>query len=687
MSSAPAIPRVLLCGLPAVTADWLLSGLPDLDVDVAASADDALESLASHRYGAVVVSYPLPFPRGEEVLSLLAPRGGEAPPRLVGLIEAAIDPEEARRLVTEYRAAKLLVHPLDEDEFIRQVAWAVGMDAPLRGAEAAERAEQTQTVVAGVWSRFEGALRARVESIEAASAAIRDGSLGSELRELAERDAHKLAGSLGTFGLALGTRLAREAESLLAAASPAQPAIGTRLSEIAAVLDGLVTRGPRIPTSSDQPAPRVLLVDRDPHFLNSLALSAAAQGYVTDTARSLEDARELLAAHRPQVAVVDLAIEDDAAAGYALMRALSAFSSPVPVIALTPRRVLNDRVEAARLGARVFLQKPVTAQRVVAEVSTVVQQLFSNRPKILAVDDDPHLLSTLRMLLEKEGLEVAPLEDPLEFWNALESVNPDLVVLDVDMPSITGLELCRVIRSDPRWCTLPVLFLTARGDPASVHRVFAAGADDYVSKPVVGPELVTRIRNRLERLALLRKLSDFDALTEIPNRRRSMELIEQLQRIAERQQQPLCFALLDIDGFKMVNDRHGHGAGDEVLHALADFLERQFRGEDVVGRWGGEEFALGLFGIHRAAAAQRIRHALRAFANEEFAGRDGVGFHVTVSAGVAEFPTDGAELEDLYRAADEALYRAKEAGRNRVEEALPGGPPKRFSPTPNVRLL
>jgi diguanylate cyclase (GGDEF)-like protein len=124
-----------------------------------------------------------------------------------------------------------------------------------------------------------------------------------------------------------------------------------------------------------------------------------------------------------------------------------------------------------------------------------------------------------------------------------------------------------------------------------------------------------------------------------------------------------------------------------VLHALADFLERQFRGEDVVGRWGGEEFALGLFGIRRTAAAERIRHALRAFSNEEFPGREGQPFHVTVSAGVAEFPTDGADLEDLYRSADEALYRAKEGGRNRVEEALPGGRPKSFSPLPNVRLL
>jgi diguanylate cyclase (GGDEF)-like protein len=541
-------------------------------------------------------------------------------------------------------------------------------------AAPADPAQRTQVAVAGLWARFEGAIRSRVQTIEAAALALRDGSLEAELRQLAEREAHKLAGSLGTFGLSLGTRLAREAETLLAGDEAPSPAAANRLAEIAAVLLGLVERGPRVPAASDLTAARVLLVDDDAQFLNGLALAAAAQGYVADSARTLAEARAALVLHRPQVAVVNLAVEEEVAAGHALLRALSAFSSPVPVIALTPRRVLNDRLDAARLGARIFLQKPVTAQRVITEVASVVQQLFSTRPKILAVDDDHQLLTTVRVLLEQEGLEVTTLSDPLDFWNVLEAVNPDLVILDVDMPSITGIELCRVIRSDPRWCTLPVLFLTARTDPASVHRVFAAGADDYLTKPVVGPELVTRIRNRLERLALLRKLSDFDALTGIPNRRRSIELIEQLQRLAERQKQPLCFALLDIDGFKKINDSHGHGAGDEVLHGLADFLERQFRGEDVVGRWGGEEFALGLFGIRRAAAAQRIRHALRAFSAEEFRGRDDVIFRVTVSAGVAEFPSDGPDLEDLYRAADEALYRAKDEGRDRVAEAATSVP-------------
>ncbi len=666
--------RILHLGLPADAAEWLARGLPGVVLEEAGDADDALARLRARRYRTVILNAPLDIDGGARLMERLAALRGPSRPRLVCLIEANIEPDRARLLVSDYGATQLLVHPLDPAEFLRQVASVTGVELADQVAPAADPAQRTQVAVAGLWARFEGAIRSRVQTIEAAALALRDDFLESDLRQLAEREAHKLAGSLGTFGLSLGTRLAREAETLLAGDVAPAPAAAGRLAEIAAVLLGLVERGPRVPAASDLTAARVLLVDDDAQFLNGLALAAAAQGYVADSARTLAEARAALVFHRPQVAVVNLAVEEEVAAGHALLRALSAFSSPVPVIALTPRRVLNDRLDAARLGARIFLQKPVTAQRVITEVASVVQQLFSTRPKILAVDDDRQLLTTVRVLLEQEGLEVTTLSDPLDFWNVLEAVNPDLVILDIDMPSITGIELCRVIRSDPRWCTLPVLFLTARTDPASVHRVFAAGADDYLTKPVVGPELVTRIRNRLERLALLRKLSDFDALTGIPNRRRSIELIEQLQRLAERQKQPLCFALLDIDGFKKINDSHGHGAGDEVLHALADFLERQFRGEDVVGRWGGEEFALGLFGIRRAAAAQRIRHALRAFSAEEFRGRDDVVFKVTVSAGVAEFPSDGPDLEDLYRAADEALYRAKDEGRDRVAEAVSSVP-------------
>jgi DNA-binding response OmpR family regulator len=116
------------------------------------------------------------------------------------------------------------------------------------------------------------------------------------------------------------------------------------------------------------------------------------------------------------------------------------------------------------------------------------------------VDDDPELLAAVSAVLEPLGIEVHTLDDPLHFWTRLGEVDPDLLVLDIEMPHVNGIELCRVVRADPRRRALPVLFLTARVEPETVYRVFAAGADDYVPKPFVGPELVARIHNRLERV-------------------------------------------------------------------------------------------------------------------------------------------------------------------------------------------
>ena len=288
---------------------------------------------------------------------------------------------------------------------------------------------------------------------------------------------------------------------------------------------------------------------------------------------------------------------------------------------------------------------------------------------MLAVDDDPTVLATLRALLEPRRIHLTTLADPLRFWEVLEETSPDLLVLDVEMPHLSGIELCRVVRNDARWGGLPTLFLTVRTDAETIQRLFAAGADDYVSKPIVGAELVTRILNRLERTELLRAMSETDPLTGVANRRKATEGLGQFLRLAKRHRQPLSVALIDLDVFKQVNDRHGHAVGDVVLRRLGELLLRSFRGDDVVSRWGGEEFLVGMYGMTRDDGVARLVEVLDTFSREQFTGRRGARFAVTFSAGVAEFPGDGTDVAALYQAADRAMYRAKAAGRNRVMSA------------------
>jgi diguanylate cyclase (GGDEF)-like protein len=243
-------------------------------------------------------------------------------------------------------------------------------------------------------------------------------------------------------------------------------------------------------------------------------------------------------------------------------------------------------------------------------------------------------------------------------------------MLDVDMPNLNGIELCRVVRNDQRWAEMPVLFLTAHTDSDTIHQVFAAGADDFVSKPIVGPELITRITNRIERTRLLRTMAETDALTGVANRRKFTQVLEQFFSLANRRGQPLCLAILDLDHFKQVNDQYGHATGDEVLRRLGEFLLQSFRGEDLVARWGGEEFIVGMCSMSRNDGVRRLATMLEIWRQEEFSGPEDARFKITFSAGAAEYPTDGTDLQALYHAADQALYQAKKIGRAQV---LPAG--------------
>ncbi|HEU0079521.1 MAG TPA: response regulator, partial [Longimicrobiaceae bacterium] len=439
----------------------------------------------------------------------------------------------------------------------------------------------------------------------------------------------------------------------------------------AAALRAELERGPApapepARTHATDDRPFLLVVDADREMADRLATEAGGRQFRTEVASGVPQARRVLSRQRPDVVLLDLSLEESLPAGLDFLAELSRREPPVPAVVLTERTDFTDRVEVARRGGRGFLQKPVAPRQAVDAVAGVLRERTPADTHLLAVDDDPAVLGAVRALLEPRGIRVTTLTDPLRFWETLEQTAPDVLVLDVDMPHLGGLELCRVVRADPRWTGIPVLFLTARNDPDTVQRVFAAGADDFVTKPFVGPELVTRLTNRLDRVQLHRTLAETDPLTGLANRRKSEEVAQHFLRLAARKEQPFSLAVIDLDHFKAVNDRAGHAAGDEVLQRIARLLLRSFRAEDVVARWGGEEFVIGMFGMEKGAGVQRLTQVLGRFSQERFDGPDGEEFSVTFSAGIAEFPRDGRELPDLYRLADQALYQAKEEGRARV---------------------
>jgi DNA-binding response OmpR family regulator len=184
--------------------------------------------------------------------------------------------------------------------------------------------------------------------------------------------------------------------------------------------------------------------------------------------------------------------------GLELLAELTNNNWDLPVLVFSAVEDFANRLKVARLGGQIFLPKPVLPAVVLTAVIQVLQRSDIVHAKIMVVDDDPQMLEILRTLLEPWGFELTLLDDPNRFWETLNAFNPDLLILDVEM-SLSGIDLCQVLRNDPYWNQLPVLFLSVHKDAETVNRVFATGADDYVSKPILEPELIARIINRLER--------------------------------------------------------------------------------------------------------------------------------------------------------------------------------------------
>lgn len=293
--------------------------------------------------------------------------------------------------------------------------------------------------------------------------------------------------------------------------------------------------------------------------------------------------------------------------------------------------------------------------------------------QILIVDDVPANLQILNVHLGDQGYDVIEAQSGQQALDILKKTpnDIDLILLDVMMPIMSGLDVLKEIKKNPQLENIPTILVTANADDDNVAEGLDLGAFDYIIKPYSLVVLLARVRSALrekERLDLLEKWATTDPLTGLMNRRHFFELADRELEQTRRSDRPLSFIMLDIDHFKHVNDQYGHLVGDSALIELAKLLKKQLRKVDFCGRYGGEEFILCLPDTPLIGAldvAERIRKAVL---NIEIETPDNQLVHFSISLGIAQNKQD-LSVESILKRADHALYEAKEAGRNQSRTA------------------
>lgn len=345
---------------------------------------------------------------------------------------------------------------------------------------------------------------------------LQSGILEDNLRKQTELNLHQLAGSLGSFSFSDASKFAKEIEEIFKHNPNLQESQIKRfqgfIEELKRIIDqsaSSLSQSITIPEPLEVNrvilSPRLLIIDDDQILRERVQREAISWGYQVEITPDIEAGRHAIEQNQPDIILLDLSFPETHENGIVLLKEIHQKKPEISIFVLSSNNELSKRLEVARLGARAFLNKSIPIKEILKIITQTLNQTTENA-KILVVDDDPNQLNLIRVLLEPWGFQITTLENTQRFWDILEITNPDLLILDIEMPSFNGIELCQIVRNDVRWTNLPILFLSFHSDPETIYQVFSVGADDYVNKPIIGPELIARILNRLERTQLRKKL-------------------------------------------------------------------------------------------------------------------------------------------------------------------------------------
>lgn len=410
----------------------------------------------------------------------------------------------------------------------------------------------------------------------------------------------------------------------------------------------------------------ILVVDEDQNDLLMVTRLIEEHDMQVRSARSAVGAIAEINKSIPSGVIIEIPLPD--ADGYELVEKLRAMpgGEELAIIIVSKQTGFLDKVRSIHCGADAHFEKPFDTKSMFRRIHYLLDRKRMEPPRILSVEDDPDQAAFIRAFLESAGYQVRTCTDPKQFDSFLSAFQPDLVLLDVMLPGMTGYELAKYIRQNERYAALPVIFLTTQGQLEARIEAAKSGVDEHLVKPVAPALLLSSVSSKLERARFLKTLMHKDGLTNLLNHSAFMEQAQSVIAHQKRHNSFVTLIILDIDYFRSINERHGFPGGDKVLVTLSLLVRRRLRQSDIIGRIGGDELAIIAEGLNDEEAYNLASRLLNDFAATSHVTASHVGFYGTVSAGVAMFDAKTMDLENWIKAGYDSVAAAKHAGRNCV---------------------
>jgi len=486
---------------------------------------------------------------------------------------------------------------------------------------------------------------------------------------------HSLAGSGGSFGHAQLGMQARDIEiglkKIISTKSVPETDIWselvTKLNDLQDFIHSPISEDSELSIQANnqfnEAQKSIYLLEDDCAMVKELKLKLDRFGYEVSTFSTPEALEEAILKTKPLALIADIILHNDMLAGIKAVRNIRAlYGDAFPILFLSPRSDFEIRLEVVRAGGDAYFVKPVDITSFVDHLDRLTQLRSSEPYRILIIDDDKHLAAHYALILNQAGMNATAINDPKKLFDAMANCKPELILMDLYMPICSGLELAKIIRQQEAYLGIPIVFLSSERDEVKQFAAMRVGGDSFLTKPIDSKCLADTIYLHARRARVLNSMMAQDGLTRLLNHTKIKERLDIEVSRADRDETEMAYAMIDIDKFKAVNDTYGHLMGDYVIKGLARLLKHRLRKSDIVGRYGGEEFAVILPDCSLDAAVKIIDQIRVDFEKLSFT-HDDETFFATFSAGVTAFP-DSRDAQQLAQNADDALYQAKTSGRN-----------------------